>query len=293
MIEPRGVADIHLTTVLRTERAQRGMTRCRLLEAGCGGGQLLAQLTDTATEAFGFDVSDVPTLHSHDFPAATIAHLHQVYPLQSPPWDERILAVRQGDRWPFADADMDVVVSNQVLEHVADHNAFFTETARVLRPGGFAVHLFPLRHYTIEGHTHMPLVHKLRSWDQRRTALRWLASRGHGDFESMHTAHGLDADEYATSRADFIEFDTNYLTWPRLAAIAKAVGLRPSYRYTTGLYASKAHLAFGRTPPETYKAQGRLLRDLIGFHLGKYVQGITLFLEKPRSPHAWRNEPGT
>ena len=39
---------------------------------------------------------------------------------------------------PFDDACFDVVVSNQVLEHVADTDVFVSEVVRLLRPGGLA-----------------------------------------------------------------------------------------------------------------------------------------------------------
>jgi SAM-dependent methyltransferase len=42
------------------------------------------------------------------------------------------------DGLPFDDERFDVVVSNQVLEHLADTDAFVSEVARVLRPGGVA-----------------------------------------------------------------------------------------------------------------------------------------------------------
>lgn len=38
--------------------------------------------------------------------------------------------------WPFADASIELCVSNWVLEHMDDPDAFFGECARVLRPGG-------------------------------------------------------------------------------------------------------------------------------------------------------------
>jgi SAM-dependent methyltransferase len=40
---------------------------------------------------------------------------------------------------PFDDARFDVVVSNQVLEHLGDTDIFVSEVARVLAPGGVAV----------------------------------------------------------------------------------------------------------------------------------------------------------
>ncbi|MEY2480212.1 MAG: hypothetical protein QOI04_1139 [Verrucomicrobiota bacterium] len=40
-------------------------------------------------------------------------------------------------RWPVEDNSVDVVVSDFVLEHIDDPNAFFGEVHRILKPGGF------------------------------------------------------------------------------------------------------------------------------------------------------------
>ena len=40
---------------------------------------------------------------------------------------------------PYADQSFDVVVNNQVIEHLADTDMFVAEIVRVLRPGGYAV----------------------------------------------------------------------------------------------------------------------------------------------------------
>ncbi|MGQ9365890.1 class I SAM-dependent methyltransferase [Azospirillum sp. A39] len=44
---------------------------------------------------------------------------------------------------PFADGAFDVVVSSHVLEHVPDDRAALAEIARVLKPSGWAVLMFP------------------------------------------------------------------------------------------------------------------------------------------------------
>ena len=38
-------------------------------------------------------------------------------------------------RWPFADAEFDVVVVADMIEHVVDEGLFVAELARVLKPG--------------------------------------------------------------------------------------------------------------------------------------------------------------
>ena len=55
---------------------------------------------------------------------------------------QRGVAVRTSDlnaRFPFDDEVFDVVVSNQVIEHIVDTDAFVSEIRRVLKPGGYAV----------------------------------------------------------------------------------------------------------------------------------------------------------
>lgn len=42
-------------------------------------------------------------------------------------------------RWPFADGSFDIVMALELVEMVEDLDGFFSEIARVLRPGGFAL----------------------------------------------------------------------------------------------------------------------------------------------------------
>ena len=58
---------------------------------------------------------------------------------------------------PFADNTFDFVFSDQVLEHVQDHNLAFAEIARVMKPGGISLHIFPARLKPTEAHVFVPL----------------------------------------------------------------------------------------------------------------------------------------
>lgn len=64
---------------------------------------------------------------------------------------------------PLEDSSVDVVVSHDVLEHVRDPRASMQEMWRVLRPGGYALHVFPMYYGAASHHldyiTTLPALH--------------------------------------------------------------------------------------------------------------------------------------
>jgi SAM-dependent methyltransferase len=93
----------------------------RILELGGGTGYQAKLLAERGFEVYSIDL---PTTNYRE---------HQVYPVI--PYD--------GRHFPFADRSFDVVFSSNLLEHVVDLAVLHRETARVLRPGGYAVHVMP------------------------------------------------------------------------------------------------------------------------------------------------------
>ncbi len=49
----------------------------------------------------------------------------------------------EGDRWPVSDASVDVVLSTETLEHVADPPLYLTQAFRCLKPGGILILTVP------------------------------------------------------------------------------------------------------------------------------------------------------
>ncbi len=106
--------------------------RGRVLDDGCGLGLYLERLATGARAAVGVEF---------DAERARLA-------------GGRGLRVAQaaGERLPFPDGTFDLILSHEVLEHVADDRQAMGEIARLLAPGGRAVIFVPNRGYPFETH---------------------------------------------------------------------------------------------------------------------------------------------
>jgi ubiquinone/menaquinone biosynthesis C-methylase UbiE len=103
-----------------------------VLEVGCGTGKNTSWLAERARRVVAMDFS--PKMLG-------VARTRVL--------DRNVSFIHHNacEAWPFADASFDIVVSDLILEHVADIAPIFTKAARVLRPGGylFISELHPFR----------------------------------------------------------------------------------------------------------------------------------------------------
>jgi SAM-dependent methyltransferase len=102
----------------------------RILDVGCGNCELISYLEayvpdfnkDLDIEVYGFDVTDSKVQFKDYFDKAfqmlTNRHSHIN-------WETRLRIIKSEDTWPFDDNFFDIVLSNQVVEHVHDHGHFF------------------------------------------------------------------------------------------------------------------------------------------------------------------------
>jgi 2-polyprenyl-3-methyl-5-hydroxy-6-metoxy-1,4-benzoquinol methylase len=91
----------------------------RVLDVGCGEGRFAAELARAGAEVVGIDVAEEPLRRARA--------LH-------PQLDLRLLDGEAA--WALPDASFDVVWGGEVIEHVADTEAWLSEVRRLLRPGG-------------------------------------------------------------------------------------------------------------------------------------------------------------
>lgn len=283
-VRPPSVMHAHLVNIIATEvRRWESGRRLRILDVGCGDGrflgfahQRLPVLTGRSVEVHGFDVSD-SGLQRSDFFARTIDRLKDID--SDVDWTGRLHQITSADPWPFADGAVDVVVSNQVGEHVREIGRFLAEAARVTQPGGFSAHVFPLRSYTVEGHTGIPFAHRILSHDLRETYMRAVVKMGLGVGGPLARRPGESISAFATTRSDYVSFETSYHTWRQLADAACGAGWRPSYRYTPNVYLLKAAYLAGKDLASFYH-RPRPMLDAVSFRPLSYVSSVTIFLER-------------
>ncbi|HEX3098682.1 MAG TPA: class I SAM-dependent methyltransferase [Usitatibacter sp.] len=128
----------------------------RVVDVACGEGYGSALLARGAASVTGIDVSE-----------AAIAHARRTY-ADVP----NLQLVRAScDALPLADASVDVAVSFETLEHIAEQAAFLDELARVLAPGGVLVLSCPNKREYSDERSHVNEFHVKELYREELAAL--------------------------------------------------------------------------------------------------------------------------
>lgn len=179
--------------------------------------------------------------------------------------------------WPYADGFFDVIISNQVGEHLHDHGRFVGEIARCLDEKGFSVNLFPLKHVIMEWHVLVPFAHRVKNYDALKASI--LAYRRMSAAVLRKPSDPL-LYENAVSGAEYVVKYTGYVGYGERLSIAKRHGLLVSMRYTKEFYVQKLRQLLSRPPRHDYPRQRSVVGDWLLVFLLRYLQGVTVLLEK-------------
>jgi SAM-dependent methyltransferase len=141
----------------------------QVLDMGCGQGQAISLLSGYGHTLYGFDLPD-----KSETLAANLG------PTFGDAYADRIRFMEDERRIPFSTAQFDLIYANQVFEHVRFLDQMLAECARVLKPDGSLITLFPPATYPIEGHSLVPFVHWIPAGRFRRAYLRAFLTLGIG-----------------------------------------------------------------------------------------------------------------
>jgi SAM-dependent methyltransferase len=100
-------------------------TDSRILDLGSGVGSFVVACRNSGLQAFGIEPDRIGQ-------GAKLTSLR----IARQRLDSGVFAAATGEELPFADATFDLVVLDQVIEHVRDQARVFTEAWRVLKTGG-------------------------------------------------------------------------------------------------------------------------------------------------------------
>jgi len=123
----------------------------RVLDWGCGKGELVAAFKGLGMDAHGCDFGD------------RLGGMGLLRSIEREPY-----------RLPFDDETFHYVVSVNVLEHAQNVEESYREIRRVLKPGGVAMHMFPAKWYLpTEPHFWVPLMNWFWPWRPRVWLALW------------------------------------------------------------------------------------------------------------------------
>lgn len=159
--------------ILGTLRAYRGpgVATGRWVDIGCGSGGIAAALAGQVDTVVGVDPEPWPQWRELAAGAGNLSF---------------VAAACDGDDLPVPAGSADVVVCNQVYEHVRDPRQLLANIRQILKPGGCCYFAGPNLLWPIEPHVYWPFVH----WLPRRAAqgtMRLLGSHAAGDLDAYST----------------------------------------------------------------------------------------------------------
>lgn len=169
-----------------------------ILDFGCGAGETVYAWREAGYDCFGFDITDYLKLKNEV--------------------DRKFFSIgfSSHNTLPFQDCSFDLVISEQVFEHVQDQAAMLRELYRVMKPGAVSFYVFPARYALIEPHIFVPLGSVLmHQWYYRFWAMLGIRNK---------YQRGLYASEVAHRNACYALEGLNYVQNSLYNAIGREIG---------------------------------------------------------------------
>lgn len=273
-----------MITLLSEHQVRPRDGRLRILDIGCGDGQLISHLhwglsaafPQTEIEIHGFDIGEQGYNDGGQLDTA-VGALTKRYPWIK--WRERLSLFSDSEPWRYSADFFDIATSNQVLEHVKELPAFLAQLERCLSSDGASIHLFPLSSCIIEAHCQTPFAHWIKDFDRREAWIAMLSRLGIGAYRRHRKVLGHQSiRDHATQTAKYIQCWTRYRNFPQIADACAAAGLAVASGLTKGLFIARMRMLLGLRPLDRYRMSRIAGLDWLCFAIGRFVSSSTLVI---------------
>lgn len=170
-----------------------------ILDFGCGTGRIVHKLREVGYKAYGCDFK----FKEYFSETESLSNLNIIRLINTAPY-----------KLPFDDNTFDIVLSDQVFEHVQNYSETLAEISRVLKPDGSCLHILPSRYRPFEAHVFVPFSSIIKSYP-------WLVFWAKIGFRKKSQA-GLSAKETGRQNYNYLKTHTNYLSKKQLTKHFKA-----------------------------------------------------------------------
>jgi ubiquinone/menaquinone biosynthesis C-methylase UbiE len=121
----------------------------KILDFGCGSGNLVCEFRNRGFEAYGFDIKCY---------LSEEAKANQSWFIFKDPNEANHVDFVIGEDFslPYSDNTFDIVISCTTIEHVSDLKSVARELARITKKDGVNLHIFPPRRSLVDGHIFVP-----------------------------------------------------------------------------------------------------------------------------------------
>lgn len=289
IVKAKKITHAHLLCVVNTELKRTperfDRSNIRILDLGCGNGDLILYLNeilpqlnpDLKFEIYGYDIDEHGGIKK-DY----LKDLLKKLTLSSPhiDWNQRIKLISENDPIPFPDQFFDIILSNQVMEHVKDHTRLFSELNRTLKVNGLSAHLFPFKSIIIDPHINLPFVHKIMDVDNRKNIIKLFSKLGIGKFRAYQKKYGHNLDQFTQEFSDYFSRLVHYINHKEILEFSGNHNFRPSYCYTAQFLNIFLKSVFKKKIRYEYVIKNNPAMDILYMSFLKYFLSVTLLLDK-------------
>ncbi len=100
---------------------------------------------------------------------------------------------------PYNNNFFDLIISNQVVEHVSNLKEFYFEQKRILKDDGLIINCFPAKEIIVEPHLKIPFIHRMMNKKYAKNYLKF-----------AYSLKGVNDMNFINNRFSYIQTDTNY-----------------------------------------------------------------------------------